>query len=70
MTATLSLNEAIEFLKRFVKYSEVKNQKHIDLSLALANDRILGQNALVVTRKAVEKGEITEDQLKTQLGLE
>jgi hypothetical protein len=70
MTATLSLNEAIDFLKRFVKYSEVKNQKHIDLSLALANDRIIGLNALVVTRTAVEKGEITEDQLKAQLGLE
>ena len=70
MATTFTLNEAIDFLKPFVKYSEVKNQKHIDLSLCLANDRIIGQNALVITRLAVEKGEITEDQLKTQLGLD
>lgn len=65
----LSLDESISLLKRYVKYSEVKNQKHIDLSLALAEDRSVAQKALIVTRTAVDKGELTEDQLKERLGL-
>ncbi len=69
MTPTLSFDEAVTFLKKFVKYSEVKNQKHIDLSLCLAGDRIIGQNALLVTRMAVVKGVVTEDQLKEKLGI-
>lgn len=66
----LSLDEAIAFLKKYVKFSEVKNQKHIDLSLSLAEDRPVAQKALIVTRSAVEKGELTEDQLKERLGLD
>ncbi len=66
----LSLDEAIAFLKKYVKFSEVKNQKHIDLSLSLAEDRPVAQKALIVTRSAVEKGELTEDQLKEKLGLD
>lgn len=70
LSQSLSFDEAVLFLKKFVKYSEVKNQKHIDLSLCLAHDRIIGQKALMITRIAVEKGEVTEDQLKEKLGLE
>ncbi len=70
ITTHLSLDEAIAFLKKYVKFSEVKNQKHIDLSLSLAEDRPVAQKALIKTRTAVEKGEITEDQLKERLGLD
>ncbi|MBY0415728.1 MAG: hypothetical protein K2Q18_16260 [Bdellovibrionales bacterium] len=66
----MTFTEAVAFLKRFVKYSEVKNQKHIDLSLCLAEDRFRGQEALMVSRMAVEKGDVTENQLKIDLGLE
>lgn len=66
----MTFTEAVAFLRRFVKYSEVKNQKHIDLSLCLAEDRLKGQEALMVTRMAVEKGETTEEQLKIDLGIE
>lgn len=72
MTSTkqLSLQEAIAFLKKYVKFSEVKNQKHIDLTLGSAEDRPVAQKALIVTKTAVDKGEITDAQLKTKLGLE
>lgn len=70
MTSTLSFNEAISLLKKFVKFSEVKNQKHIDLSLCTAEERPLGQKALVVVNMEVEKGTITQAQLLTQLGLD
>lgn len=66
----MTLDDAITLLRRYVKWSEVKNQKHIDLSLALAEDRPIAQKALILTRNAVEKGELTEDQLKERLGLE
>lgn len=70
LSKSLSFDEAVAFLKKFVKYSEVKNQKHIDLSLCVAEDRLIGKKALMVARLAVEKGEVTEDQLKQKLGLE
>jgi hypothetical protein len=48
MTPTLSFDEAVNLLKKYVKFSEVKNQKHIDLSLCTAEDRPLAQKALVI----------------------
>lgn len=69
-TRELTLEEAIAFLKKYVKFSEVKNQKHIDLTLGSAEDRPLAQKALIKTKVAVEKGEITDEQLKAKLGLE
>jgi hypothetical protein len=69
-TISLTLDESISMLRRYVKYSEVKNQKHIDLSLALAEDRPIAQKALIKTRNAVINQEITEEQLKERLGLE
>ena len=66
----LSFDEATKLLKKAVKLSEVKNQKHIDLSLCTADERPLYQKALVVANLEVEKGTITQDQLKTILGLD
>ena len=67
---TLSFDEATTLLKKAVKYSEVKNQKHIDLSLCTAEERPLFQKALVIVNLEVEKGTLTQDQLKTKLGLD
>jgi len=67
---TLSFDEATKLLKKAVKFSEVKNQKHIDLSLCTADERPLYQKALVVANLEVEKGTLTQDQLKTILGLD
>jgi hypothetical protein len=67
---TLSFDEATKLLKKAVKLSEVKNQKHIDLSLCTADERPLYQKALVVANLEVEKGTLTQDQLKTILGLD
>lgn len=67
---TLSFNEAVNLLKKYVKYSEVKNQKHIDLSLCTAEDRPIAQRALIVANVEVEKGTLTQDQLKAKLGID
>ena len=69
MTSTLSLDEAIILLKKAVKYSAVKNQKHVDLSICGAEERPLFQKALIVVNLEVEKGTITKDQLIARLGL-
>jgi hypothetical protein len=66
----MTLDEAITLLKNAVKWSEVKNQKHIDLTLIAAEERPLYQRALAVTTIEVEKGTLTQDALKVRLGLE
>lgn len=66
----LTLDESIELLKKMVKYSEVKNQKHIDLSMALASDRPRYQLALAICNIEVEKGTLSQDELKARLGIE
>ena len=70
MTMTMTLDEAIVILRKAVKWSEVKGQKHIDLSLCIAEERPLYQKALVIANLEVEKGSLTQDELKLRLGLE
>ena len=65
----MTLDEAITILKNVVKYSEVKNQKHLDLTLVSAQERPLYQTALVVANLEVEKGTLSQDDLKSRLGI-
>ena len=65
----MTLDEAITILKNAVKYSEVKNQKHLDLTLVSAQERPLYQTALVVANLEVEKGTLSQDDLKSRLGI-
>jgi hypothetical protein len=67
---SMTLDEAIVILRKAVKWSEVKNQKHIDLSLCIAEERPLYQKALVVANMEVEKGTLTDADLKARLGLD
>jgi hypothetical protein len=66
----MTLDDAVTILKKAVKWSEVKNQKHIDLSVCIAQERPLFQKALVIANVEVEKGTLTQDELKTRLGLD
>ena len=66
----MTLDEAVTMLKKAVKYSEVKNQKHIDLSLCIAEERPVYQRALIVANLEVQKGTLTQDELKARLGLD
>ncbi len=66
----MTLDEAIKLLLKAVKWSEVKNQKHIDLSVCVAQERPLLQKALVIANLEVEKGTLTQDELKMRLGLD
>ncbi len=66
----MTLDEAVTLLRKAVKWSEVKNQKHIDLSLCIAEERPTYQRALVIVNTEVEKGTLTQDDLKARLGLD
>lgn len=66
----MTLDEAIVLLKKAVKWSEVKGQKHIDLSVCVAEERPKLQKALIVANTEVEKGTLSQDELKARLGLE
>lgn len=65
----MTLDEAIDFLKQYVKYSAVPGQKHIDPSLVNAEDLGRYEQAFKVSQDAVLDGEITEDNLRSRLGL-
>jgi hypothetical protein len=65
----MSLQDSIAKLKTIVKYSAVKGQKHIDLSLVNAPERLDYEKALAEVNVAVKKGELTEDELLARLGL-
>ncbi len=66
----MNLDESISLLKKAVKYSEVKNQKHIDLTLCSAEEIPLFQKALVIVHEEVKKGTLTDANLKSRLNLD
>lgn len=65
----MELNAAITLLKNAVKESHLPGQKHIDLSLVQANERAEYERALMFCRQEVIKGTLSEEDLKTRLGL-
>ena len=65
----MTLDQAITILKNAVKWSVVKNQKHLDLTLVSAQERPLYQKALVVANLEVEKGTLSQDDLRSRLGI-
>ncbi len=65
----MNFEEAVSLLKNAVKYSHLEGQKHIDLSVVDAKVRPDYQKALAVCRAQVAQQLITENDLKTLLGL-
>lgn len=65
----MDFDSALDFIRKAVKYSAVENQKHIDPALVAAEEREKLQMALFVVQSAVDEGKLTQDELKTKLGL-
>ncbi len=63
------INDAILLLKKIVKFSTLDGVKHLDLSVALASEREEMQRALMFLRLEIERGHLTEAELKSRLGL-
>ncbi len=69
MSELMNLDQAIELLKKTVKDSHLKSQKHIDLTLVDAKERIHYEEALMVAKAHVAQGKLTQAQLNERLGL-
>lgn len=65
----MDLDSAIKLLKNIVKESHLPGQKHIDLTLAQADERSRYEKALMITRQEVIKGTLSDEELKARLGL-
>ncbi|EQC47713.1 hypothetical protein [Bacteriovorax sp. Seq25_V] len=69
MSNVKSFDEAIQLLRNAVKYSTIENQKHIDLSLVNAGERLEYQKALMVVQSAVSRGEFSQAEVNEKLGI-
>ena len=65
----MSLDEAINFLKPLVKYSAVKDQKHIDPTLLSVKEMGNYIMAMATVKKSIQVGQITEDEAKAKIGV-
>lgn len=63
------LDQAINLLKKAVKESHLKNQRHIDMTIPMASERSKYEKALALTRAYVKADKISEEDLKKRLGL-
>ncbi len=64
-----SFEEAIKLLRNAVKYSNIDNQKHLDLTLIDAQEKLGYQKALMTIQSMVLKGEKTQAEVNELLGL-
>ena len=65
----MTYREAIDILRGAVKESHLEGRPHIDLSVVVAPERKRAQEALMWVRTFVARGEVSEAQMKKDLGL-
>jgi len=65
----VELNQAIELLKKTVKYTGTNDSKHIDLTLVPADELPKYQEALIITQEAIKEGSITRDEFIRRVNL-
>lgn len=66
----MTLEDAIEIVKKAVKHTGNINQKHIDLATVPAENLPKFQKALAIMKTEVEKGTLTKDELNHRLHLD
>lgn len=67
---TIPYEQAVAKLKKAVKFSHIDDQKHIDLTLVDPLEREELQKALMFIKAMIVRGEITDSQFKSDVGLE
>lgn len=67
---SIAYDEAVTKLKRAVKFSHIDNQKHLDLTLVDPDSREELQKALMFIKAMIVRGEVTDAQFKSDVGLE
>lgn len=66
----MNLEQAIEILKRAVKYTGTNDQKHIDLTIIPADERPKYEKALVVAQLSIKDGLLTRDEFLARVHLD
>ena len=66
----MTLQDAINILKQYVKESDVPGQKHISSDLVNIQDLETYKGALKMANDAVLKGKLAQAELIRQLGLQ
>lgn len=69
MTGENTIEWAIKTLKSAVKFSNISNQKHVDMSLVTVDKIDLFQKAMVLVNLAIENGELTKEELNNKIGI-
>ncbi len=64
-----TIESAVKLLKNIVKFSAVEGQKHLDLSICIAEERPRYQRALMFLNLEIEKGQLKKEELEEMLGL-
>ena len=66
----MEINQAIELLKKAVKYTGVIDQKHIDLSVVPTEDRPKYEEALKVAMSAIKDGSLKREDFNRRVRLD
>jgi len=66
----VEINQAIELLKRAVKYTGVIDQKHIDLTVVPVEEKPKYEEALKVAMSAIKEGTISRDEFNRRVRLD
>ena len=64
-----TLQEALSYLKKAIKYSAVPGQKHLDPTLVPVEEREYFHKALMTVQSHIYKGELTKDEFEQKIGL-
>ena len=65
----MTYEKAVEILKCAVKDSHLDDQRHIDLTVVVAEKRAEAEAALISLRTYIARKEVTEAQVKKDLGI-
>lgn len=68
--SSMTLEQAIELVRKAVKFTGSIDQKHIDLTLVPAEERPTYEKALARLALEVSKGTLTKDVLNSRLHLD
>lgn len=66
----MELDEAIQLLKKTVKYPGTVDQKHIDLTLVPAAELPIYEHAIKVSQLAIKEGKISKEDFKRRVDLD
>lgn len=66
----MDLNQAINLLKKAVKFTGTIDQKHIDLTIVPADQRSLYEKAMAIAQLAIKDGKISREEFLSRVRLD